>query len=75
MSTVWSRNEIESPCIQICLVDPESRLCMGCHRSIDEIKEWSSMGKEARKAIIEELPNRKDAMKPKRRGGRARTRS
>ena len=28
---------IESPCIDVCVIDPQSRLCKGCLRSIDEI--------------------------------------
>ncbi len=72
---VWTRNEIESPCVQICVVDPKSRLCLGCFRSIDEIKDWSTMSAEGRRLIMNELPNRKDKVKPVRRGGRSRTRS
>ena len=40
---IWKRNEIESPCIKICVIHPESRLCTGCLRSIDEIGAWSRM--------------------------------
>ena len=72
---VWSRNEIESPCIQVCVVHPQSRLCLGCYRSIDEIKDWSTMSPDKRRLIMEELPNREKLLKPKRRGGRSRTRS
>jgi len=49
MSTpVWTRDEIDSPCIQICVVHPETRLCTGCNRSIDEITKWSKMTPETR---------------------------
>ncbi|MGB0912259.1 MAG: DUF1289 domain-containing protein, partial [Phaeobacter italicus] len=34
---VWKRDEVQSPCIQICVVHPEARICTGCYRSIDEI--------------------------------------
>ncbi len=67
---IWKRNEVESPCIKICVVHPESRLCTGCLRSIDEIGGWSRMSEEDRSAIMAELPSRADAFK-KRRGGRA----
>jgi len=74
-STVWSRKEIESPCVQICVVHPQSRLCLGCFRSMDEIRDWSSMTDEQRRHIMSELPNREKLAKPKRRGGRARTKT
>jgi predicted Fe-S protein YdhL (DUF1289 family) len=67
---IWSRNEIESPCVKICVVHPASRLCTGCLRSIDEIGAWSRMTPEVRRAIMAELPTRAGAV-TKRRGGRA----
>lgn len=67
---VWTRNEIESPCVQICVIHPETRLCIGCARSIDEIGAWSRMSDETRSAVIADLPNRTSAPKT-RRGGRA----
>ena len=67
---IWKRAEVESPCIKICVIHPESRLCTGCLRSMDEIGAWSSMAPEARKAVMDELPSRAGAVS-KRRGGRA----
>lgn len=67
---VWVRAELESPCIKICVIHPESRLCTGCLRSIDEIGAWSRMTSEARTAILAELPDRTKQI-TKRRGGRA----
>ncbi|WP_400087729.1 DUF1289 domain-containing protein [Yoonia sp. R78084] len=67
---IWSRAEIESPCIKICVIEPKSRLCTGCLRSIDEIGAWSRMTAEARSAIMAELPARASQI-TKRRGGRA----
>lgn len=70
---IWTRAEIESPCVKLCVVHPETRLCIGCARSLAEIAAWSRMTPEARADIMRELPNRSAA--PGRRGGRARTRS
>lgn len=68
---VWNRAEIESPCVKLCVVHPETRLCMGCHRSIDEIALWSQMTPDARRAVMADLPARAARSAPKRRGGRA----
>jgi len=68
--TVWKRDEIESPCVKICVIHPEARLCTGCLRSIDEITQWSRMTPEARRAVMEELPVRAGRL-TRRRGGRA----
>lgn len=68
---VWRRAEIESPCVKLCVVHPESGLCLGCHRTVAEIAEWSRMRPEARRAVMAELPGRAERVKPVRRGGRA----
>lgn len=68
--TVWKRDEIESPCVKICVVHPEARICTGCLRSIDEIGRWSRMSAEERREIMAALPDRKSLLR-KRRGGRA----
>lgn len=67
---VWTRDEIESPCVRVCVVHPETRLCTGCARSLDEIAGWSRMSPEARAAVMQDLPNR-EAVPKGRRGGRA----
>lgn len=69
-NSVWKRDEIESPCIKICVVHPEARICTGCLRSIDEIGRWSRMSPEERSEIMAALPDRTGLLK-KRRGGRA----
>ena len=67
---VWSRDEIESPCVRVCVVHPEARICTGCYRSIDEIARWSKMSPEDRREVIKALPDRAGLLR-KRRGGRA----
>ncbi|SDZ39900.1 hypothetical protein SAMN05444004_11311 [Jannaschia faecimaris] len=66
---IWSRAEIESPCVKLCVVHPETRLCAGCHRSIDEITAWSRMAPEDRRAVMDQLADRAGLAKG-RRGGR-----
>lgn len=67
---IWKRAEIESPCVKVCVVHPESRLCTGCLRSIDEIGRWSRMTPHERREIMAQLPERAGQL-TKRRGGRA----
>lgn len=66
---IWRRDEIESPCVKICVIDPETQLCLGCHRTIDEIAAWSGMTPAARAAVVAELPARAARARPIRRGG------
>jgi uncharacterized protein len=67
---IWARDEVQSPCVKLCVVHPEARICIGCYRTIDEISTWSRLTHEARADLMAELPNRA-ANLTKRRGGRA----
>ncbi|MGV3666715.1 MAG: DUF1289 domain-containing protein [Leptospira bouyouniensis] len=49
----------KSPCIKVCMMDPDSGLCAGCYRTIEEIGNWSSMTEEERESVWRELPQRK----------------
>lgn len=33
-----------TPCIHVCELDAQSRLCRGCHRSAEEICAWPGTG-------------------------------
>lgn len=66
---IWRRDEIQSPCIKICMIHPDTRLCTGCLRSINEITDWAKMSPEQRTQIMAELPARAP-QHAKRRGGR-----
>jgi predicted Fe-S protein YdhL (DUF1289 family) len=66
---VWKRDEVESPCIRVCVVHPEEKICTGCLRTIDEITRWSRMTPDERRAVVDALPGRGGQLR-KRRGGR-----
>tara|TARA_Y200000002_G_scaffold284511_1_gene238508 strand:- start:520 stop:744 length:225 start_codon:yes stop_codon:yes gene_type:complete len=68
---IWERNEIESPCVKICVIHSEHKLCLGCFRTRDEIAKWSDFTSAIRKKIMGSLKNRKELLKPKRKGGRS----
>ena len=67
---IWKRNEIDSPCVQICMIHPEADICVGCYRTREEIMIWSKISPEARRAVMENLSERASRL-PGRRGGRA----
>jgi predicted Fe-S protein YdhL (DUF1289 family) len=66
---VWERDEIQSPCVKLCVVHPEERICLGCLRSMEEIATWSRLTPQARAAVMADLPARAPRL-AKRRGGR-----
>lgn len=66
---IWKRDEIESPCVQICVMHPKENICAGCYRTMDEITRWSVMSSDERAGVMADLPDRAPRLK-RRRGGR-----
>jgi uncharacterized protein len=52
---------LPSPCIGICLVDPASRRCRGCLRSLDEIATWYTANATEKRAILVRIAARRAA--------------
>ncbi|WP_350336077.1 DUF1289 domain-containing protein [Coralliovum pocilloporae] len=75
---VWKRNEPDSPCEKICMIHPAAGLCIGCHRTAEEIANWARYSQEDRLTRKAELPSRADQLKghaPARRRERVRRRT
>jgi len=49
---------IESPCLKICVMEPGSKLCRGCGRTIEEIAAWGTLPDGERRRIMAALPAR-----------------
>ncbi len=64
--------DIETPCIKICVVEPETGYCIGCGRTRDEIAAWIEMSPVARNETMAILPERVATLtqRKSRRGGR-----
>jgi predicted Fe-S protein YdhL (DUF1289 family) len=53
---------LESPCINVCLLDGETGLCVGCGRTIEEIARWAAMSDKERRAVMAALQARKERL-------------
>ncbi|WP_081687838.1 DUF1289 domain-containing protein [Rhizobium mesoamericanum] len=49
---------MQTPCIHVCSIDPETGLCMGCGRTLAEIGGWISFCDEERRRLMVLLPAR-----------------
>jgi uncharacterized protein len=58
---------VASPCNNVCRIDDASGWCVGCLRTLDEIATWASVGDDARRAIVAELPARREQLRSQRR--------
>ena len=63
---------IESRCVRICVVDPETGFCIGCGRTRGEIGSWLGYTPEERRSVMATLPERVATLTQRktRRGGR-----
>lgn len=50
---------VASPCVNVCRIEPATRRCRGCARTIDEIARWTALSDAQRDRIVAELPGRK----------------
>jgi len=67
--------DIETPCVKLCVVDPDSGFCIGCGRSRSEIAGWIAMSPAERRDVMAGLDDRLDSLtRNKRRKGGARGR-
>ena len=57
-----AKPSLETPCINVCLLDGETGLCLGCGRTIDEIARWTAMSECERRAVMRELQARKECL-------------
>jgi len=48
-------SSVPSPCIAVCQMDQSNAVCIGCHRTIDEIRDWIIMTAEEKRAVLERL--------------------
>ena len=50
-----------SPCLGICLMDPATRMCRGCLRTVAEIAAWYDATPAQKQAILARLAARRAA--------------
>lgn len=50
--------DIASPCIRNCCLD-EHEICLGCGRSLDEIRDWGSAPDSERRRILDRAAGRR----------------
>ncbi|WP_213878218.1 DUF1289 domain-containing protein [Pseudomonas sp. dw_358] len=51
---------VESPCVSLCRLD-EERVCLGCFRHVEDIREWRSADDQRRREIRAQAELRKAA--------------
>jgi len=47
-----------SPCIGVCVMSPQTQLCEGCFRTLDEIAGWWDYSPVQKQAVLVQLEDR-----------------
>jgi uncharacterized protein len=65
-------HDIETPCVKICVLEPETGFCIGCGRTRGEIASWLGLSPVERHTLVIALPERIATLTQRktRRGGR-----
>lgn len=50
---------VENPCIRVCRMNEPGGWCLGCFRTSGEIRGWFRIPEEEKRAIVAELPARR----------------
>jgi uncharacterized protein len=57
-----------SPCLGICIMDPRTRQCRGCLRTVEEIAQWYEATPAEKRAMLAVLEARRAATALEKRG-------
>ena len=49
---------VASPCVNICQINPDTGLCLGCLRTLDEIACWLEYSSTEKLAVLERIDER-----------------
>ena len=50
---------VASPCVDICRIDADNGLCVGCWRTLDEIAHWTEADANTRLSILAAIDKRR----------------
>ena len=49
---------VPSPCLSVCVMDPQTEVCAGCWRTLEEIGVWSRISDEAKRQVWQRIQQR-----------------
>ena len=53
------RKDIQSPCVNVCQLNPFTGLCRGCFRNLDEIAGWLAFSVSEKLEVLKHLDERR----------------
>lgn len=59
--TLGPEPAVPSPCVSVCKMTADRSHCIGCLRTLDELRAWRTMTDEAKRTLLAELEGRRAA--------------
>ncbi|MFP6747209.1 MAG: DUF1289 domain-containing protein [Alphaproteobacteria bacterium] len=56
-----NKQRLVSPCAGVCILHTDTKLCLGCYRTINEISHWQDMSADDQHRVMSELASRRAA--------------
>ena len=53
-----AQEQVPSPCISVCRMAPDTGLCVGCLRKLEEIAGWSRMDDAGKRVVWQRIAQR-----------------
>lgn len=53
---------VPSPCISVCQMEEATGLCLGCRRTVDEIRDWIILTPDEKRAVLARIAQRKQTL-------------
>jgi uncharacterized protein len=55
---VVTSKAVASPCINVCQISPDTGLCLGCRRTLDEIAGWLDFSDARKREVLAQIAAR-----------------
>ena len=55
------REKVVSPCAGVCILNTQTKFCLGCYRTINEIARWQDMSADDQHMVMTKLVKRRVA--------------
>lgn len=52
-------SSVPSPCVSVCQMEDATGFCLGCRRTIDEIRDWIILTPDEKHAVLARIEERK----------------
>ncbi len=56
--TAFNGDKVASPCISVCKMNDDQSLCLGCLRTLDELRAWSTLDDTGKRSIWKDIAER-----------------